>query len=104
MPRRASVLESAATQYEKAATAFGAAGRLEDRGQAELAIAAIDYYELSEWTRSASWAEKAAATYGLDTRDILVEVGRRRMVGGQEDMIIDVALDLVHQREHATAP
>jgi 4-hydroxy 2-oxovalerate aldolase len=40
-------------------------------------------------------AEKAAATYGLDTRTILVELGRRRMVGGQEDMITDVALDLV---------
>jgi 4-hydroxy 2-oxovalerate aldolase len=39
-------------------------------------------------------AEKAAADYGLDTREILVELGRRRMVGGQEDMIVDVALDL----------
>ncbi len=39
-------------------------------------------------------AEKAAADFGLDTRSILVEVGRRRMVGGQEDMIVDVALDL----------
>jgi 4-hydroxy 2-oxovalerate aldolase len=37
-------------------------------------------------------AEKAAADYGLDTRDILVELGRRKMVGGQEDMIVDVAL------------
>jgi 4-hydroxy 2-oxovalerate aldolase len=39
-------------------------------------------------------AEKAAAQYGLRTVDILVELGRRRMVGGQEDMIVDVALDL----------
>jgi 4-hydroxy 2-oxovalerate aldolase len=39
-------------------------------------------------------AEKASAIYGVDTRQILVELGRRRMVGGQEDMIIDVALDL----------
>lgn len=39
-------------------------------------------------------AETAAATYGLDVRDILVELGNRKMVGGQEDMIVDVALDL----------
>lgn len=39
-------------------------------------------------------AEGAAAKYGLKTVDILVELGRRRMVGGQEDMIVDVALDL----------
>jgi 4-hydroxy 2-oxovalerate aldolase len=39
-------------------------------------------------------AEKAALEHGLDTRAILVELGRRGMVGGQEDMIIDVALDL----------
>jgi 4-hydroxy 2-oxovalerate aldolase len=39
-------------------------------------------------------AEKASEMYGVDTRKILVELGRRRMVGGQEDMIIDVALDL----------
>lgn len=39
-------------------------------------------------------AEKAADDYGVDVRTILVELGKRRMVGGQEDMIVDVALDL----------
>lgn len=39
-------------------------------------------------------AEKAAADYGLDAREILIELGARKMVGGQEDMIIDVALDI----------
>ena len=43
-------------------------------------------------------AEKAAKDYGLDTRDILVELGRRKMVGGQEDMIVDVALDMLKKR------
>ena len=43
-------------------------------------------------------AEKAAEDHNLDTREILVELGKRRMVGGQEDMIVDVALDLVKQQ------
>jgi len=42
-------------------------------------------------------AEKASHDYGVDTRAILVELGRRRMVGGQEDMIVDVALDMIKE-------
>lgn len=43
-------------------------------------------------------AEKAGLDHGVDTRAILVELGRRKMVGGQEDMIVDVALDLAAAR------
>jgi len=45
-------------------------------------------------------AEKASEDYGVDVRAILVELGRRRMVGGQEDMITDVALDLIDKAAH----
>jgi 4-hydroxy 2-oxovalerate aldolase len=49
-------------------------------------------------------AERAAGKYGLDPRDILVELGRRRAVGGQEDMIIDVAAQMTgHRQQPASA-
>ncbi|MCC6925677.1 4-hydroxy-2-oxovalerate aldolase [Novosphingobium sp.] len=47
-------------------------------------------------------AEKASETYGIDTREILLELGRRKMVGGQEDMIVDVALDMLKAKKQAT--
>ena len=47
-------------------------------------------------------AEAAAARYGVQVFDILVELGQRRVVGGQEDMIVDVALDLL-KRQSAKA-
>lgn len=46
-------------------------------------------------------SEAAAKKYGVKTVDILVELGKRRMVGGQEDMIVDVALDLLKQQQGA---
>ena len=44
-------------------------------------------------------SEIAAEKFGLKTVDILIELGRRKMVGGQEDMIVDVALDLLKKQD-----
>jgi 4-hydroxy 2-oxovalerate aldolase len=49
-------------------------------------------------------AEAASAKYGVPVVDILGELGARRMVGGQEDMIVDVALDLVGRRDLGYPP
>ncbi len=46
-------------------------------------------------------AKRAAERYGVESKDILLELGRRGVVGGQEDMIIDVAVEL--ERRAATA-
>ncbi|MCK6258911.1 4-hydroxy-2-oxovalerate aldolase [Fictibacillus sp. KIGAM418] len=44
-------------------------------------------------------AERAAARFGLDSRNILVEIGKRKAVGGQEDMILDVAAELAKTKQ-----
>lgn len=44
-------------------------------------------------------AKRAAERYGLDPREILVELGRRQAVAGQEDWILDVAVELSRERE-----
>ncbi len=44
------------------------------------------------------FAKRAQQKYGVPSRDILVELGRRRTVGGQEDMIEDLALDMARER------
>ncbi|GAB1808432.1 MULTISPECIES: 4-hydroxy-2-oxovalerate aldolase [Priestia] len=43
-------------------------------------------------------AERAAKRFNLDSRDILLELGKRKAVGGQEDMILDVAAELAQRK------
>ena len=47
------------------------------------------------------FAKRASAKYGIPAREILMELGRKRMVGGQEDMIEDTALTMAREREAA---
>ncbi len=44
-------------------------------------------------------AKRAAQRYGLDARDILIELGRMKTVGGQEDMILDVAYRMSQEKK-----
>lgn len=44
-------------------------------------------------------AYRAGEKFNVDPRDILIEMGRRKTVGGQEDMIIDVAIELANQKK-----
>lgn len=43
--------------------------------------------------------QDAAKKYGVDERDILVELGRRKAVGGQEDLIVEVASSLAKNKQ-----
>jgi 4-hydroxy-2-oxovalerate/4-hydroxy-2-oxohexanoate aldolase len=44
------------------------------------------------------FAKRAEKKYGIPARELLVELGRRGMVGGQEDMIEDTALTMARER------
>lgn len=44
-------------------------------------------------------AKRVAKQFGVDSRSLLTELGRRKMVGGQEDMIIDVAVEMAQAKQ-----
>lgn len=45
-------------------------------------------------------AKRAAEKFNIDSRDILIELGKRQVVGGQEDMIVDVAAEIAGKNLH----
>lgn len=47
-------------------------------------------------------ALRAEKKFNIDARDILFEMGRRKTVGGQEDMIVNVAYDLSRMKEQSS--
>jgi 4-hydroxy-2-oxovalerate/4-hydroxy-2-oxohexanoate aldolase len=49
------------------------------------------------------FAKRAEAKYGIPARELLIELGRRKMVGGQEDMIEDTALTMARERQAKAA-
>nr|WP_295083614.1 4-hydroxy-2-oxovalerate aldolase [uncultured Roseateles sp.] len=49
------------------------------------------------------FAKRAEAKYGVPARELLLELGRRGMVGGQEDMIEDTAITMARERRLRTA-
>jgi len=49
------------------------------------------------------FAKRAEAKYGVPARELLLELGRRKMVGGQEDMIEDTAITMARARKLSAA-
>jgi 4-hydroxy-2-oxovalerate/4-hydroxy-2-oxohexanoate aldolase len=49
------------------------------------------------------FAKRAEKKYGIPAREILLELGRRKLVGGQEDMIEDAALTMSRERHKPRA-
>ncbi len=47
-------------------------------------------------------ADRAAEKFGVEARDILVEIGKRKLVGGQEDQIVEVAMGLAEGKKQAS--
>ena len=47
-------------------------------------------------------ADRAAEKFGVDARDVLVELGKRKLVGGQEDQIVEVAMALAEKKKQGS--
>ena len=78
------------------------------RNDADVVILAGD---VARPTEAVSWAsgfakpvQRAAAQLGVDPRDVFFELGRRKVVGGQEDLILEVATELARRSKPGPNP
>jgi len=44
--------------------------------------------------------KRASEQFGVDPRDIFIELGRRKVVAGQEDIVVDVAMNLAQMKQN----
>jgi CHAT domain-containing protein len=65
------LLESAASQYQKTAASLDSQTTGDELGDVQLTLAALYYYDLQDWTRSAQWADAAATTFRKANRPYL---------------------------------
>lgn len=45
------------------------------------------------------YVKKAAIKFGVDPRDIFMELGKKKVVGGQEDMVVEIAMNLAQRKK-----
>lgn len=84
--------------YKLLDTSEDIVGKFSERDSGQSAISIISGMA-GVFSSFASHVKKAAETFQVDSRDIFLELGKRKVVGGQEDMIIEVALYLSNKNK-----
>jgi CHAT domain-containing protein/tetratricopeptide (TPR) repeat protein len=91
---------SAGQQYQAALNALPMPGHVRDRGELQLSLAAVSYYELQDWAGSASWAEKAAETF-RQTNDVYLRARAQAILAAAW---MEVATRSASPRQATTTP
>lgn len=91
MPRAPAQGDPSARHFRSSGSAINTAGKRLGRSPLTLGYAGV-------YSSFLLFAKRAEQKYGIQARELLVALGRRGTVGGQEDMIEDLALTLSRQR------
>ena len=93
------VVAQAATKAPAKATSAKDVGGLKEliklaKAEGELNTIALPDY----WANYGNVIKAFEKKYGINARELLLELGRRKMIGGQEDMIEDTAINMARER------